>query len=74
MKVSITEGHYRELATNPDQAMKAVRAAVRAAEDAHVPATPPPRSIQDIMTATQSMYDEQMKKLLADVRRILEKR
>jgi hypothetical protein len=74
MKIAITEEHYRELATNPDQAEKAVRAAVKVAEDNHAPATPPPRSIQDIMTATQLMYDEQMKKLLVDVRRILEKR
>jgi len=73
MKITITEEHYRELASNPDQAAKAIQAAIRAAEDAHehVPLKPPPRSVQENQASMHERYNAQMKKLHADIRKLV---
>jgi hypothetical protein len=73
MKITITEEHYRELAGNPDQASKAIQAAIRAAEDAHehIPLKPPPRSVQEIQAALMEQYKAQMAKLHADIRKLV---
>lgn len=73
MKIEITETSPHELATRSDQAMKAMSAAVKAAESAHTPAQMSP-SVDHIHGIMMDMYTDQMKKMDADIRRFLARR